>query len=408
MSHHSVKEYGISQKLQETALSCFFTFERIGNQFLIESCILYLLDFNCGEISVPPNFEEYPLLQYSSRDWMDHLKLVENDTEDTPIQRLLFRLFDTSSLNPYTNWLNSWNPDWLALGNQLTMSVLRFQDLKRSASLLPQPLYFAATLGNLPLLRCLFEQGCDIFAREGYYGLAFAAAAFHGDVAIVQFFLENGADPNLHGLKFGSVLQTAAASGSTAVVQTLLDTGVDVNAQGGEYNTALIEAASLEHDARVKLLIKHGADLNIGSKYHGSSLYQAASTGDTKMVITLLGAGADINHIGVSDGTPLYAAAMSGSLSLIQTLLRRGAEVHKGGPWHLGYPLVAAAKNGNAQVVRTLLRAGADPNISFAPLTAAIESGDMPTFLAILDGGANLNTPGTTYMNPFHAAIWTG
>jgi len=248
-----------------------------------------------------------------------------------------------------------------------------------------------------------------MFAREGYFGSAFAAATFHGNLDVVNYFLESGADPSLQGLKFGSVLQTAAAGGSTAVVKALLDSGADVNAQGGEYNTALVAAASLEYDTIVTLLIKHGADLSIGSSYHGSSLYQAASTGDTKMVLTLLGAGADMNHVGDSDGTPLYAAALSGSVSLVQNLLSRGAEVNKGGPGEYGYPLVAAAHNGHAQIVRTLLRAGANPNPeSVATTIAAINSSDMPTFRAVLDGGANLNTPDQTYVNPLHAAFGRG
>lgn len=410
LSHYTVKEYIMSQRLQESALSRFYASERVANQFLAEICLLYLLEFNAGEISVPLGYSDFPFLQYSGRFWIDHWKLADRDAEQSLLQKLLYRLFDPSNLNGYVNWLNVWSPDLDAPGRN---QYYRYQrDIKRTAELHPQPIYFAAFLGDLPLLRSLVTKGCDIFATEGYFGSAFAAAAFQGHEAVVKYFLDNGADPNLQGHKLGSVLQTAAAGGSLDVVQLLVDAGANVNAQGGEYNTALIAAASKEHEAVVTLLIKNGADLSIGSRYHGSSLYQAAANGDTRMVITLLGAGADVNYIGDSDGTALYAAALSGSVSLVQLLLRRGADVNKGGDGECGYALVAAAKGGHCQIVRNLLAAGADVNLSgehreFSALMAAIESRDMPTFRAVVDGGADLNETGR-YMNPFHAAIWTG
>jgi len=338
LSHYSVKEYIISNRLRESSLALYSTSEKIANQFLAECCLIYILDFNGGEICVPPSFSKYPLLQYSSRFWMEHWKAVERSAESPALENLLRRLFNPSNLDPYVNWLNIWNPDSVAPGTRLF-----WWRRTRSACLHPKPLYYASILGHCAIARWLHEEGCDIHAREGYFGSAFAVAAFEGHTDLVGYFLEAGADPNLQGLRFGSVLQTAAAGGSLPVVQMLLEAGADVNSEGGEYNTALVAAASHEHDTVVAILLEHGADLNIGSRYHGSALYQAASTGDEKMVVTLLAAGADINHIGDSDGTPLYAAAISGSTSLVQNLLRRGAEVDKGGFGEFGYPLVAAA-----------------------------------------------------------------
>jgi len=80
------------------------------------------------------------------------------------------------------------------------------KDKKRNVGLWPQPLYFVAILGYFPLVKLLVERGCDVHARERYFGSAFAAAAFHGHVRVDHQFLEIGTDPNLQGLRFGSVL----------------------------------------------------------------------------------------------------------------------------------------------------------------------------------------------------------
>lgn len=382
LSHYSVKEYISSERLRNSALSSYFASERIANTFLAECCLIYLLDYNGGEISSIRDFEEYHLLEYSAVSWMDHWRLAESDEENSLLRRLLYRLFDTFDRNAYVNWLNIYNPDHVALGNRLG----RFSvgEIKRSPDLHVQPLYWASCLGDLPLVQSLVEQGCDVSVTEGYFGSALVAAAFHGHKDVVEYLLR-GADPNTQVGKFGNALQAASAGGCCSVVRLLINAGADVNAQGGEYNTALIAAATHEHDDVVALLIKNGADLNIESRTHGSTLYQAASVGDGKMVIALLGAGADVNEVGDSDGTALYAAALSGSVPLVQTLIRRGADVNKGGRGGYGYPLTAAAKKGHAQIARILLRAGADVNLSngsrgISALEAAVESSDMGTF----------------------------
>lgn len=413
LSHFSVKEYISSERLQKSALSSYSTSERIANQFLAECCLLYLLDYNGGEISSSRRFNEYHLLEYSAVYWMYHWKLAESGGENSLLQRLLFRLFDPFDRTAYVNWLNIYDPDRNSLGNKHYISFSFNQNLKRSPDLHVQPLYWAACLGYLPLARSLVDQGCDVLAIEGYFGSALAAAAFGGHTEVVEYFLRSGADPNAPAGKFGNVLQVASAGGCCPVVQLLIDTGADVNVQGGEYNTALIAAATLEHDDVVALLIKNGADLNIGSRTHGTTLYQASLAGDVKMVITLLGAGADVNEIGDSGGTALYAAALSGSVPLVQTLIRRGADVNKGGSGNFGYPLVAAAEKGHTQIARILLRAGADVDLSkgyrgISALEAAVESRDIATFRVILDAGANPNIHGSLYLNCFYAALWTG
>jgi ankyrin repeat protein len=411
LSHYSVKEYIASQRLQKGALSTFYASEKLANTYLAECCLFYLLEFNRGEIALELDFKESPLLEYSACNWMSHWKHASRDGQ-SHLRHLAERFFDLLSSNAYVNWLNVWIPETIL--ESTDKHYYYHRDIRKSAEFYPPVLYWAASLGDLALVQSLVEDGADIMKRGGKFESPLGAAAYHGHSDVVEYLLQQGANPNLPSRGFGTVLQIAALGGSVKVVKQLIDAGADINAQGGGHNTALVAAASKEHIDVVTLLVKHGADLNIGSRSHGSSLYRAAAAGDTKMVITLLGAGAGINEIGDSDGTPLYAAAESGSLPLVQLLLRRGADVNKGAPSaSYGFPVTIAAKEGHSQIVRALIRAGADVNLSMghrgvSTLEAAVEGRDMPTFLAVLDAGADLNVSGQLYLNCFHAAIWTG
>jgi ankyrin repeat protein len=413
LSHFSVKEYIISETLKDSSLSAFYISDRLAHRFLTECCFRYLLDLNLHEMSTKYNehYASFPLYQYSARFWLDHWRESGMKVEDTK-NDLLYALFDTSDLTGYTNWLNCYNPDDYAFGADQNMRSYQHR-VQFSAHAFPEPIYFAAMIGDLALVQSLVEQGNDIVAPEGHFGSALGASAFHGHVDLVKYFLDNGADPNLRVRVFGSVLQIAAAGGCVEVVRLLLDAGADINMEGGTYNTALVAAASQEHHDVVSLLIKRGADIHAGSRTHGSSLYQAAAAGDTKTVVTLLGAGADVNDATGMDGTPLHGAVHSGKISLVRLLIGRGADVNKGTVRGDGYPIVAAAEEGYAQIVRILLNAGADPNPvdgidGTTSLEAAIESRDMPTFRAVLDGGGSPNTIFRSYVNGFQSALWTG
>lgn len=407
LSHYSMKEYIASERLREGSLSYYYASKGFANTFLAQCCLLYLLEFNSGEIIAELTFDEYPLLGYAAKFWIGHWKERENGSENPVLRVQLTSLFDPSTTREYVNWLNVYNPDSAYLDYRIQLDVVLSPGMMR-----PQSLYWAAWIGDLQIVTDLVLRGADISKKEGLFGSALSAAAYHGHFEVVDYLLGQGADANLATTEMGSVLQVAALGGSLKVVQRVIAAGADINAQGGPYNTALVAAASKEHVDVVALLVKHGADINIGSWSHGSSLYQAASAGDVRTVVILLAAGADVNEIGDSDGTGLYTAALSGSLPLVQMLLRKGADTNKGGRGEFGYPIVAAASKGHGQIVRSLLRAGADANLSGpwqrTALGVAIGSRDLPTFRALLDAGADVNNPGSLYMNCFHGAIYTG
>lgn len=408
LSHYSVKEYIISARLQSGALSSYHTSAKLANSFLGQCCLLYLMKFNGGQVAWQLGFDEYPLLEYASRHWMQHWALAGGESCDASLRQSCERLFHPKARNSYMNWLNVWNPDNESMDR---FTERKYGPIKMSADLFQQPLYWAAFLGDLALVESLVNQGADITSREGHFESAFGVAAFRGHMQVVEFFLKRGLSPNLQGTTFGSILQIAVAGGHIAVVRRLLEAGADVNARGGvTWDCALTAAVSKQFIDIVKLLLENGADLNFDMQPDGSALFRAAKAGDIQLATILLGAGADAN--GSSSGIelpPLYAAVQAGSLPLVRLLIRHGADVNKSGERAVAghrYALTEAAGMGHSHIVQALLKAGANPNMPGEPaLDEAIGSRDMATFRLILDAGADVNISGRMYENCFHKAV---
>jgi hypothetical protein len=74
LSHYSVKEYIISQRLCNSNLSQFYISEKLAHQLLAKSCLIYLLEFNKGGIASHIDFREFPLLHYCAYNWIRHWK----------------------------------------------------------------------------------------------------------------------------------------------------------------------------------------------------------------------------------------------------------------------------------------------------------------------------------------------
>lgn len=222
LSHYSVKEYMLrAQSDPSSDIALFRTSETLGNSFIAQCCLIYLLDFNDGNIASPLerlDFERNPLLQYAACYWMDHWGLAGEEHDQAPLRPLYERLFAPDCTGAYINWLNIWDPDSRWMSNS---RFGRRSDVQ-SADLHTQPLYWAATLGDPALVKILVERGGDLKAREGHFESAFGAAAFAGHTAVMSYFLERGADPNMPGKKFANLLQIAVLGGSRSAGMCIL------------------------------------------------------------------------------------------------------------------------------------------------------------------------------------------
>jgi ankyrin repeat protein len=126
--------------------------------------------------------------------------------------------------------------------------------------------------------------------------------------------------------------------------------------------TELTDAVKAHDIARVVLLLKSGADPNKRSPYNGP-LHDAARLGAAEITTILIRAGANIELPGFGGIHPLHSAAMAGKSEVVSILLKSGAKVDS------------------------------VDNTGRTPLLAFVSGDvhDMPTLVALLEGGANPN-----------------
>ncbi|KAK0707760.1 ankyrin repeat-containing domain protein [Lasiosphaeris hirsuta] len=420
LSHYSVKEYITSQRLSTGSLSPYHTSARLAHSHIAQCCVQYLLSYNEGEIAFDFRINEFPLLEYASRNWMLHWSQALGDAAGAAppsgMARDILERFlavDPSKCQPYLNWLNIYDPEYKHKPSRERWPLRSFRRNKSySLEQRPTTLYWAVKLGDLALVRGLVERGADAhrYCHDAYLGTALSAAAARPSLEIVEYLLSRGVDPNAPNRRHGSVLQIAARSGSSQVVQRLLAAGADANHRGGEENSPAMAAALRRHYRLVELLVERGGDT--GGRGTTEALHQAAKTGDLEMVERLLlRAGADASRPDIRGRTPLSLAVRSGSLPVVASLLRHGADVNvtaRYGRDRQHFPLTAAAENGFAEIASALLRAGANPNPpdGVPPLVAAVRSGHLAVVVLLLDADADPAAPDSPYhLNSFHAAV---
>ena len=230
LAHFSVKEYLVSERIQNGPARQYSIREMPANISIAEVCLVYLLQFDKTNCLTSQTIKKYPLVRYAAKYWTQHARAVEGDTE--AMHQLIMQLF-WSKREAYVNWVQLFDPDKPWREREIT------RGLKRVAS----PLYYASLAGLIEPVRLLLEKGADVNAQGGVYGSALQAALSGGHDQIVQRLLEKGADVNAQGGYYGSTLQAASYQGHDQIVQRLLEKGADVNAQGGEYGNALYAAS---------------------------------------------------------------------------------------------------------------------------------------------------------------------
>ncbi len=181
-------------------------------------------------------------------------------------------------------------------------------------SLAPDNLRAAAGMGNMPLLRSLFDtdgnptpqagdhrafyrphSGFPVWhptdSRVEILNEGFVYAAKSRRIEALEFLLQHGADINGDPYRGTALSWVAAGSGSLETANWLLDHGADVNLKGtfggpshGQGITALHMACQNGNMEMVKLLISRGADPNIvDDLYGGPAIGHASHFGHTEV-----------------------------------------------------------------------------------------------------------------------------
>ncbi|XP_033213948.1 ankyrin-3-like [Belonocnema kinseyi] len=234
-------------------------------------------------------------------------------------------------------------------------------------SVFESPLYLAAQMGNLKIVRILSEASLTRSSKwiEAYFPLYIAA--YQGHQAVVKMLLSKGVDPNANLGNYLTPLHAAAHKGHSKIVELLLEYGAEVNPKNikaGPTSTPLLAAVHAGHEEIIFCLLDRGTEVNVRLRSEPEKLSSSLQS-------LLIYGGYMNSEIQGSDlkvrFTPLHFAVESFTKkkfhrNFIQSLLKCGAKVNLFSERGLT-PLNIAVDKNLESVVGWLIAAGADVNV---------------------------------------------
>lgn len=220
-----------------------------------------------------------------------------------------------------------------------------------------------------------------------------AQSVMYADAPAVKALLAKGADANT--IENGrSLLGWAAQSGDLAVVEALLAAKADVNNVDGVGHTPLMRAIEMQQIPITQALLKAKPDLSIRERDGKTVAMMAVASGKAKLVQLLLEAGADFNAATPDGDTPAMVAAEGYGdevYEIIRVLGQHKVDFNQSNPAYT--PLIYALQQENEKLITALLEAGANPNTPSSsgqlPLSVAIYRSQ--SVIQLLKAGADPN-----------------
>ena len=154
-------------------------------------------------------------------------------------------------------------------------------DVNYSHETCDSPIYQAANLGNLEVVKLLTQNGAKMDVEVNRKSPLLAAISSRKK-SIVQFYLENGGNANKVSEGGSTILIYAASRSSPSIVWLILDHGADINAAENSGFTALMGAAASGNVEIVRTLLERGANPELKNINGQDALAVAKATGNDK------------------------------------------------------------------------------------------------------------------------------
>jgi ankyrin repeat protein len=203
LSHKSIQDFILSTEAGRFQLQ-----PEVVHATLATTCLAYLLlpDLSSPCVTweqVRERLNVFPFLDYAARHWPLHLIQAQHDATSILLAE---KLFTSPSFLP---WLQ----------------IYKYHPGTRTARTYhkdARPLYWAARLNLVPLLKKLLASGADENQPGGYFGTALHMAAFNGSTNVAEVLLDHGADINLSVGTIGSPLRAAIMGYQDEMIHFLL------------------------------------------------------------------------------------------------------------------------------------------------------------------------------------------
>jgi uncharacterized protein len=257
-----------------------------------------------------------------------------------------------------------------------------------------------SSLKKIMMLMLILALSFNLLAQQAMSDktTALFQAIRSGSAIELQQQLANGADAN-DSLDSYSALMAATLNGSVEQMKILIEHGANVNYQSSDGTTALWLA--VPDWIKTKLLLDNAADVNHQIGGYGILVKLAGIPCTLKLFRLLIDRGADLKK-SAPDNYLVYNAASSGDTALLGFLLRSGFNVDDSVSFG-DHPINNATAFRTFATLKMLVDNGADVNVvewipqgldafkGFTPLMSAAVEHDKPSFLYLLEHGANPN-----------------
>ena len=395
LSHYSVKEYLLSDRLRNKGASKFHISIYEAHKCIAEGCLTYLLWFDLPE-SVSLDFIlEFPFGLYAARYWYRHAQIAYQSPELRPegkdsLTSMCVDLLNLERSSSFINWLKLCDPHRFRQGT----------NFERTLEKMPTPLFYACYLGLREVAEILLGAGADLVGSSSGNNMSSATA-----------------------------LNGAINGGNEAVVSLLLDCGMNVNSVSEWGRTPLHQAASYGDETIVKLLIRYGAHLEArtGPISPESEVQLPAEdplkefNGFPADVETRQKISCSLTRYSIKkhmflesqyfETNPINDWAGFGYGSLLKVLLYAGdqVEINSTTGWT---PLHEASWGGHERVVRQLQLSGADveakTRYGWTAMHFAAWHGHKAVVQQLVDEGARIDVKNVYGWTPLHSASFRG
>ena len=460
LSHYSVKEYLLSDRLRNKGASKFYISIYEAHKCIAEACLTYLLWFDHpGSVSLG-FILDFPFGIYAARAWHHHARIAYQSPELRPegrdnLNRMCVALLSPERSSSFINWLKLCDPYRFRQGT----------NFNRTLEKMPAPLFYACYLGLREIVEILVGAERDLIRSKSCNNRSsmtpLTGAINGGNETVVQVLLDCGMNVNFVSESGRTPLHQAASCGHETIVKLLIRYGAHLEARTGpiipesvvqlpaedpleqfrEFNgfPADVETrqkitlsltkylvkkhmfleshyfepkpindwARLGYGSFLRLLLYSGDQAEIGSATGWTPLHEASWSGHERVVKQLQLSGADVEAKTRYGWTAMHFAAWHGHEAVVQQLIDEGARIDVKNVY--GWtPLHSASFRGHGNVVQLLLNRGADieaeTSYGWTALFGAFADGGHETVLALLlekgaDPNAHNSYGGTVLIN---------